>query len=138
MHMQMHTTTRTFLSLATLLLLLAAFVVAGPARSSNQFNVHISVVSQCGPQPGPLFGPSGHVNVACLSTSTVFHAQQFSVVPGATSGTRTSENASGGQPVHTTNAAGGIGFSAPSVDFLSAPLPSDSAKNVDRIVYVVF
>ncbi|TAL77186.1 MAG: hypothetical protein EPN76_08670 [Burkholderiaceae bacterium] len=138
----MHTTTRTFSSLATLLLLLVAFVVASPARGSNQFNVHISIVSQCGPQPGPLFGPSGQVNIACLSPSTVFHAQQFSMAPGSTvsadSGTRANENASGGQPAHTTSTAGGIDVVAPSVNFLSPPLPPGSAKNITSVVYVVF
>ena len=133
---------RTSLLMASLFLLLVTFIVAGPARGSNQFNVRISIVSQCGPQPGPMFGPGSQFNIACLSSGTMFHTQQFSVAPGSGSGsgfgsTRTAGGASGGQSVSYGNGAG-AGFNAPSVDLLSPPLPSDSAKDVEKVVYVVF
>ena len=132
---------RTSLLMASLFLLLATLIVAGPARGSNQFNVRISIVSQCGPQPGPMFGPGSQFNIACLSSGTMFHTQQFSVAPSFGSGsgsTRTAGGASGGQSVNYVNGAGGAGFNAPSVDLLSPPLPSGSAKDVEKVVYVVF
>ncbi|TCT04457.1 hypothetical protein EDC26_11249 [Paralcaligenes ureilyticus] len=136
---------RTSLLMASLFLLLATLIVVGPARGSNQFNVRISIVSQCGPQPGPMFGPGSQFNIACLSSGTMFHAQQFSVAPsfapssGSGSGsTRTAEGTSSGQSVSYGNGTGGAGFNAPSVDLPSPPLPSDSAKDVEKVVYVVF
>lgn len=126
--------------MASLFLLLATLIVVGPARGSNQFNVRISIVSQCGPQPGPMFGPGSQFNIACLSSGTVFHVQQFSVAPSSDSGfgTRTAGGVSGGQSVSYGKGAGGADFNAPSVDLLSPPLSSGSAKDIEKVVYVVF
>lgn len=114
----------------TLLFLMALFIFAAPARGSNQFKVRLSIVSQCGPQPGVLFGPGqAGFNIACLSTSTVFGVQIFS---------RNNFGASSGQSASNANSTGGIIFTAPSVNLLSPPLPSESVMDIAKVVYVVF
>lgn len=137
---------RTSLPWATFFLLLAILVVAAPARGGSQFGVRISIVSQCGSQPGALFGPDAQLNtnVACLPSSTLFSVRRIGF--GASAGSQgvptngnTNTNLSGqGTASANSNNAGAAGFSPSTVGILPSPSGSSSAEQTEKIVYVVF
>lgn len=152
---------RTFLLMTALFLLLATLVVAGPARGSSQFNVRLSITSQCGSQPATLFGSAAQAsaNIVCLPSSTLFSVRKIGFAPSATpqsvlangaNGALDDDSASSDDGSKQTGAAGdgsaGSGnagaaaFYPSSIGILppSSASTSASATETEKVVYVVF
>lgn len=152
---------RTFLLMTTLFLLLVTLVVAGPARGSSQFNVRLSITSQCGSQPATLFGSvaQASTNVVCLPSSTLFSVRKIGFTPSAASqsiqtngannaldadsassdGDSGQSGAAGAGSTKSGN-AGAAAFYPSSIGILpsSSSPTSASATESEKVVYVVF